>query len=302
MNAGRVFISHSSADKALVDRLAADLAKHGIPVWYDKLDLGIGDSIPGRIDEGIASAKYLLIVLSPAALESRWVREELNAAVAKQIALGGTFILPVLYKDCAVPPLLAHRRFADFRTDYDVGLAELLIVWGKDSRACDDVQSQRLYPWPDVETSEPDFVYLHSTRFDKFFRMICSLEWTADHTIDYLVETLSLPWSSDIPELGMRWSFTYGLLLSNTSIALPVTLRDAGVTTGSVLKIRISGTYEDLYERERTEMGDRMYMMTAELMRQLAAREEAMNRGIQRRGQLTSARLKEIADSCFLHV
>src|SRR5438876_11769402 len=44
---GKVFVSHSSSDKVFVDRLVADLAKHGIPVWYDKLDIKLGDSVPG---------------------------------------------------------------------------------------------------------------------------------------------------------------------------------------------------------------------------------------------------------------
>jgi len=47
-----------------VDRLVSDLAAHAIPVWYDKLDVRLGDSIPGKINSGISEAKYFLIVLS----------------------------------------------------------------------------------------------------------------------------------------------------------------------------------------------------------------------------------------------
>jgi TIR domain len=123
--------SHTSKDKPFVDRLVSDLAAHGIPVWYDKLDLRLGDSIPGKINSGLSGAQYSLIVLSPAAVKSSWVREELNAALMRQVASAGTFLLPVLVEDCDVPPLLAHRRFADFRTDYRAGLAELLELFGR---------------------------------------------------------------------------------------------------------------------------------------------------------------------------
>src|SRR5689334_7267406 len=137
MDPGRVFISHSSKDKEFVERLVADLSRHSIPVWYDKFDLRVGESVPGKINEGIAGARHFLIVLSPAAVESPWVKEELNAALMRQVAEGGTFLLPVLSQECVIPPLLAHRRFADFRSDYAGGLSDLLDVWGKDSAACE---------------------------------------------------------------------------------------------------------------------------------------------------------------------
>ena len=116
---GKVFVSHASGDKAFVDRLVADLAARGIPVWYDKLDLRLGESIPGAINAGLADSKYFAIVLSKASVASKWVQEELNAALMTQVAKGGTFILPLLLEDCTVPPLLAHRKHADFRGDYD---------------------------------------------------------------------------------------------------------------------------------------------------------------------------------------
>ena len=67
-----------------------------------------------------------------------------------------------------------------------------------------------MHPWPDIEMSDAEFVYLHSTRFDKFFRMSCSLEWTADRTIDYLTKTLALPWNVEVQSVGMKCSFSYG--------------------------------------------------------------------------------------------
>jgi len=135
MNLGQVFGSHSSQDKPFVEKLVADLSANAIPAWYDKLDLGVGESVPCRINDGLTKSRYFLIVLSPAALTSAWVREELNAGLMKHVTLGSTFVTPVLYKDCKVPPLLAHRRYADFRNDYTTGLSDLLAVWGKDSQA-----------------------------------------------------------------------------------------------------------------------------------------------------------------------
>ncbi len=296
---GKVFISHASSDKAFVDRLAYDLSRHGVSVWYDKLDLRIGDSIPGKINEGLLSSKYFLVVLSPRSVLSRWVQEELNAALITAIASSGTFLIPVLYEDCQIPPLIKHRRFADFRVNYDDALKELLQVFGKDAEISASVSNKALYPWPNTKQEGPVQCYLHSTRFDKFFRMDCDLVWTANTTIDYIVNTLKLPWAQQLPQLGMRWSFTYGLIFDEHGIPLSTRLEDAGVSNGSVLRLNIRGTYEDLAEKELREMwdGSKIYEIGGAMRRDAELR--AL---ISRRGALTAIRLREIANSCFSHL
>jgi hypothetical protein len=296
---GKVFVSHASADKPFVDRLVADLAARAIPVWYDKLDLRVGDSVTGGINEGLAASKYFLIVLSKSSVASRWVTEELNAALMQQVAQGGTFILPALLEDCEVPPLLRHRRYADFRVNYDRGLEDLLDVWGRDRDAASVLKGKPLYPWPDVAAPDQEFVYLHSTRFDKFFRMSCDLSKTADWVIDYIVDTLRLPWTQYIPQLGMKWSFSYRLIFDQKSIGLSAPLRQAGVSLGSVLKLGINGTYEDLWEKELKDLwaGTKMYEISGAIRRDAELRQ-----CIRDRGPLTSDRLRELANGCFAHV
>jgi len=262
--------------------------------------LRIGESIPGAINSGLSEAKYFAIVLSKASVASKWVQEELNAALMTQVAQGGTFILPLLLEDCQIPPLLAHRKHADFRVDYTAALADLLSLWGKDSQACATAERAAVHPWPDIEMADDEFIYLHSTRFDKFFRASCSLDWSANKAIRYLADTLSLPWNVDVAAVGMRWSFSYGLRLNGTSISLNQSLREAGVILGSVVQIGISGTYEDLYKKELKEAfsGERMYLMTPELMR----REQWLRQQVAARRLLTKTKLAEIANSCFVHV
>jgi hypothetical protein len=296
---GKVFISHASADKPFVDQLVADLAARAIPVWYDKFDLRVGDSVTGGINDGLSASKYFLIVLSKSSVASRWVTEELNAALMEQVARGGTFVLPTLLEDCEVPPLLRHRRYADFRADYERGLEELLGVWGKDRDASSLVRGQALYPWPDIAIPDREFVYLHSTRFDKFFRMGCDLSNTANWVIDYVVDTLDLPWNKDVPQLGMKWSFSYRLIFDDRGIGLSTSLRDAGVSLGAVLRLGISGTYEDVWENQLKEMwdGTKMYEIGSAMRT-----ESELKQRIRDRGRLTSDRLRELANACFAHV
>ena len=205
-----------------------------------------------------------------------------------------------MIEDCDIPPLLAHRRYADFRTDYNSALSELLSLWDLDVSACATASKSTVYHWPDVEMSDTEFVYLQSSRFDKFFKMSCSLDWTAGRTIDYLTETLSLPWIIDVQTVGMKWSFSYGLRFNGKSITLGDKLKDAGVRVGSVVQININGVYEDLYEKELREAfsPDKMYLLTPEILRH----RQWLQEQVAARQFLTNARLKEIADACFAHV
>ena len=179
--AKKVFISHSSHDKPFVDRLVTDLAKSGIPVWCDKLDLRIGESIPGRINDGLADAEVLpdraVSALRGFSLGTRGT--QFGSHARRQVAAGGTFSsFQCSCRIVNVPPLLSHRRFADFRKDYDGALSELLSIWNKDCSVSAQMENKALYPWPDIEAPDAEHVYLHSSRFDKFFRMSCPLDWT----------------------------------------------------------------------------------------------------------------------------
>ena len=104
MPAPTAFISHTSSDKdrfvrAFAERLRAD----GIDAWYDEWELRPADSLVDRIfEEGLANADVFLIVLSVDALNSRWVREELNTAVVRRIE-AGCKLVPLVLDGVEVP-------------------------------------------------------------------------------------------------------------------------------------------------------------------------------------------------------
>ncbi len=127
-----IFLSHTSIDKPFVEKLAVDLKSIGIEVWYDKWEIKIGDSLTRKIEHGIQECEYLAIVLSPEAVRSEWVKNELGAAWAKQMRTKRIVVLPILYRDCEIPPFLEDRRYADFRSDYNSGFAEIAHVLGID--------------------------------------------------------------------------------------------------------------------------------------------------------------------------
>jgi hypothetical protein len=67
---GRVFISHTAADKPFVRRLAARLEKSHFQVWLDEHNLIAGDPLPESIGKALQAAKVILVVVSKASVAS----------------------------------------------------------------------------------------------------------------------------------------------------------------------------------------------------------------------------------------
>jgi hypothetical protein len=88
-----IFISYSRRDQEFVTRLASDLDAQVAGVWFDQATIQPGQKWHDEIIEGIQECKAFILVLSPDAMESHYVREEVN----KALELGKT-IFPVIYR------------------------------------------------------------------------------------------------------------------------------------------------------------------------------------------------------------
>ena len=88
-----IFISYSRRDQEFVSRLASDLDAQVAGVWFDQSTIQLGQKWHDKIMEGIRDCRAFILVLSPDAMESRYVREEVN----KALELGRT-IFPVIYR------------------------------------------------------------------------------------------------------------------------------------------------------------------------------------------------------------
>jgi WD40 repeat protein len=84
------FISYSRVDRAYADNLALNLHKSGIVVWYD-YELANGDRWEQVIKDRIDGCAALIVVMSPSAEQSNWVKREINRAEMR-----GKPILPLL--------------------------------------------------------------------------------------------------------------------------------------------------------------------------------------------------------------
>jgi|GEM_PF-3758624 len=90
-----LFISHASEDKGFVEPLATALRARGLIVWYDRFVLKPGDSLSGKIDEGLRNSKYGVVIVSHHFFSKSWPESEYRALIGRQNAEGQRRIIPV---------------------------------------------------------------------------------------------------------------------------------------------------------------------------------------------------------------
>ena len=142
----QIFISFASPDVEFAKRLAAGLRETGYEVWVASDSIQPGEKWVDAINRGLMESGIFLLLLTPDAVNSRWVYDETSVAIAlenkEQIR-----ILMLRVRDADVPPLWSIRQHISFEDDYDRGLNELL-----SALQSDDPREN----WPVMTAVEPD--------------------------------------------------------------------------------------------------------------------------------------------------
>src|SRR5262245_41422873 len=90
------FLSHSSNDKFVAQKLTVDLRNLGIGVWIDSERIKYGQSIPRAIEDGLRHSDAVLVLVSEAFLRSRWCRAEYEPILSAEIDSARIMVIPVL--------------------------------------------------------------------------------------------------------------------------------------------------------------------------------------------------------------
>ena len=75
---GPTFLCYAREDLGFVLQLAEKLKERGFPIWLDQWDISAGSDWDATIDRALHDCERMIVVLSPAAIESREVRGELQ--------------------------------------------------------------------------------------------------------------------------------------------------------------------------------------------------------------------------------
>ena len=122
---GLAFVSYSRRDEDFALRFAKDLKAANATIWMDQLELIPGDRWDRHVQEALQRASIVLVILSPSAVDSENVLDEVSFAIDEKKT-----IIPVLYRDCTVPLRLHRLQYVDFRNNYADRLQQLLTRLG----------------------------------------------------------------------------------------------------------------------------------------------------------------------------
>jgi hypothetical protein len=131
-----VFICHAPSDARTASKLALDLLKRGFEVWIDQPNPQ-GDPVDPEVRrkalaEGMSSAEVFLVMISPTALTSPDLFEQVDMALERKLR-----IVQVIRQEASFTSAVA-KKFVDTeihqlgRTNYDEGLHGLLRALGAD--------------------------------------------------------------------------------------------------------------------------------------------------------------------------
>lgn len=77
----KVFISYVNDDRELARRLSRSLEAAGFEVWLDESNILPGDNWAEKVSQALRDSQAMVVLVSPAAMESKWVRSEIEFAL-----------------------------------------------------------------------------------------------------------------------------------------------------------------------------------------------------------------------------
>ncbi|MEJ2670107.1 MAG: TIR domain-containing protein, partial [Gammaproteobacteria bacterium] len=112
-----VFLCHSSQDKDFARELHRRLTRDGVDCFFDEASIEWGDNWVLSLEDGLQRCTYLLLVLSPHFLTSKWTQRERSAIMA----IDAERIRPLLRIECRgypeFPAFLKTTQHIDVTSD-----------------------------------------------------------------------------------------------------------------------------------------------------------------------------------------
>lgn len=109
-----IFISHTHADKLMVEPIAQRLASvfGQENVFYDRWSIQPGDGIIDKMEKALAKCKFFFFFVSKKSITSEMVKLEWQNALLKATK-AETKIIPVKLDDCLMPSVLLQTLYID---------------------------------------------------------------------------------------------------------------------------------------------------------------------------------------------
>jgi len=87
----KIFLSHARKDSQLARKLADLLTQAGFSVWLPEEEIAPGDNWAKKIGKALEESECMVILLTPNALESDWLRQNIEYALGSKKYEGRLF-------------------------------------------------------------------------------------------------------------------------------------------------------------------------------------------------------------------
>ncbi|MEO5370601.1 MAG: TIR domain-containing protein [Magnetococcus sp. DMHC-1] len=121
-----VFISYSSKNKEVINKLAERLRGDKFKVWLDTWICKPGDQIEQNIINGLKDSRVCLLALSCHYIKSEWTKMEQNIAYFRDPYNEDKRYVPILLDDCEIPESLKNIVGIDYKQATEEGYEEIV--------------------------------------------------------------------------------------------------------------------------------------------------------------------------------
>lgn len=125
----QIFISYSSNDEQDVEKLLPYINAMGLPIWFDKYNIDIGQSIVEKVQDGVEDSYAVLFWITDNFLKSKWCKHEMNAFIRRMIE-EDALIISVLEKNISadrLPVFLKNLKYVRKESENFEDIAQKLL-------------------------------------------------------------------------------------------------------------------------------------------------------------------------------
>ena len=196
-----VFISYSRKDYYFAESLAFHLLGRGVPAWMDVKDLKPGGDWERDLENALAAASTLLLVVSPDSTDSERVRAEWQHALRR-----GCRIIIVRFRKATLAPELQTCEAVDFRGSFGRGFQRLMARLGADTTGDVPVLPRTTPSWPVL----PPWVAVMTLALAiPTLGYFAAASWTMPPDIEYRSLVLLL---APFGALALAWFFCFAFI------------------------------------------------------------------------------------------
>ncbi|MCB8944169.1 MAG: toll/interleukin-1 receptor domain-containing protein, partial [Ardenticatenaceae bacterium] len=124
-NPRQIFISHAHQDAEFAHKIARDLQQDGWDIWIAPDSIKPGEKWGEAIDRGLEESGIFVLLITKAAVHSRWVRDETYVAIEME-KKGEIGFIPLLLESVKLPGTWRVYQHIPFARNYQNGLVQLM--------------------------------------------------------------------------------------------------------------------------------------------------------------------------------